>query len=209
MDKNISESNLKRLDIPLTIGFSLLSILFIVLAFANKDFFEWVFARHQNQLSWYIRPLFLIPFCFFSYKRSLAGITGTLFLLLTSMFWFPEPAFVDKSVQEFLNMEKQYFTSDWNWPKIVITILVPLSLTVLSVAFWKRNRWLGVWVLVFIAVAKMLWSLMFGGESGQSVILPAVIGLVICVLVINITFIRINRKKHSNATTDSDNTRFE
>ncbi len=209
MDNNLSKTKLSKLDIPLTVGFCLLSILLVVLAFTNKEFFDWAFARHQNQLSWYIRPLFLLPFCFFSYKRYLAGITGTMFLLLTSMFWFPEPSVIDKSVREFLDMEKQYLTSDWNWPKVVITILVPLSLIILSVAFWKKNRLLGIWVLVFIAVAKMLWSFMFGGESGQTVILPAVIGLVLCILIITIVFARINRKKRSEPASDSNNTRLE
>ena len=34
----------------------------------------WAWARHHNILSWYIRPLFLLPFCFFAYRRSLPGI---------------------------------------------------------------------------------------------------------------------------------------
>ena len=195
MDKNKISTTLKRFDKPLAAAFVLLTIVFLIVGFMNKEIFDWAFARHQNQFSWYIRPLFLIPFCFFSYKRSLAGIAGTLFLLLTSMFWFPEPAVIDKSVAEFLAMEKDYLTGDWNWAKIVTTILVPVSMTALAIAFWKRSLWMGIAVLVFIAVAKMLWSVVFGGESGQAVILPASIGLVVCIALITIGFVRMNKKK--------------
>lgn len=195
MDKNKISTTLKRIDKPLAAAFVLLSIVLLFVGFMNKEIFDWAFARHQNQFSWYIRPLFLIPFCFFSYRRSLAGIAGTLFLLLTSMLWFPEPAVIDKSVAEFLTMEKDYLTGDWNCAKIITTILVPVSMTALSIAFWKRSLWMGIAVLVFIAVAKMLWSVMFGGESGQAVILPASIGLVVCIALITIGFVRMNKKR--------------
>ena len=53
-----------------------------------NDFLSWSFERHHNILSWYIRPLFLLPFCYFAYKRSIQGIIITLIALFTSMFWF-------------------------------------------------------------------------------------------------------------------------
>lgn len=86
---------LSKKNLYLTILFSFLSILFIVIMAVNSDFFDWTFARHQNILSWYIRPLFLIPFCFFAYRHSPSGIALTIFLLLTSMFWFPVPQTVN------------------------------------------------------------------------------------------------------------------
>jgi len=181
-------NNKTELDKIIALIFGFLTLIFIIIAFTNNSFFEWVFERHQNQLSWYIRPLFLIPFCFYAYKRSWAGIFGTIFFLLTSMFWFPKPEVVSEEVKQFLIMEKEYLTGNWNLTKGLISLLVPASLAILSAAFWKRNLWLGLSVLVFIAVAKMSWSVVFGGESGKSIFIPAVIGLIICVGLIYLGF---------------------
>lgn len=65
-----------------------LTVAFIFETFNNPKFFEWVFERHQNQWSWYIRPLFLLPFCLFAYFRTWSGVSVTIFCLFTSMFWF-------------------------------------------------------------------------------------------------------------------------
>lgn len=177
--KNKSTAS-KRYDKLLALVFGALTILLIVLAFTNRAFFDWAYERHQNQLSWYIRPLFLIPFCYFAYRRSWTGIMGTLFVLLTSMFWFPKPAVVNEQVKQFLEMEKEYLSGGWGMTKILISLLVPVSLTVLAAAFWKRNLWFGLSVMALIAVAKMIWSIAYGGEAGRSVLLPAVVGLVVC-----------------------------
>ncbi len=155
-------------------------LLFLCLAFLSDSFFDWAYARHQNQLSWYIRPLFILPFCFFSYRKSLTGIAGTVFLMLTSMFWFPKPEIVNDSVKQFLDMEKEWLTGDWNTAKTAMTLIVPASLIILSFAFWKRNLWFGLSVVVFIAVAKMVWSVAFGGDSGKTIFIPAITGLIIC-----------------------------
>ncbi len=39
-----------------------------------SDFLSWAWARHHNVLSWYIRPMFILPFIFFAYKRSWKGL---------------------------------------------------------------------------------------------------------------------------------------
>jgi hypothetical protein len=64
-------------------------------------FLSWAWARHHNILSWYIRPLFLLPFCYFAYRRSVKSIALTLLALATSKFWFPEPEQPDPKVLEF------------------------------------------------------------------------------------------------------------
>ena len=175
--------HLRKYDKPTALIFGFLTLL-LILALTNHEFLSWAFARHQNLLSWYIRPLFLIPFCYFAYKRSWAGISVTIFLLVTSMFWFPEPDVVSPETVQFLQMEIDYLTSAWNPAKIMITLLVPFSLIILGAAFWKRNLLIGLAVIVLIAVAKVVWSVAFGGESGTSIIAPASIGLIICVVLI-------------------------
>jgi hypothetical protein len=185
---------LKSYDKFFAVIFGVLISFFLILAFSNNTFFNWAYERHQNQLSWYLRPLFLIPFCYFAYNRSWSGILGTMFLLLTSMFWFPKPDIVSEQVKQFLEMEKDYLSGDWGFAKIIISLLVPISLTSLGAAFWKRNLWFGLSVLVFIAVAKMSWSVAFGGEAGKSVFIPAIIGLVVCVCLIYLGFKRLEKK---------------
>ena len=189
--KNKSTAS-KRYDKLLALVFGALTILLIVLAFTNRAFFDWAYERHQNQLSWYIRPLFLIPFCYFAYRRSWTGIMGTLFVLLTSMFWFPKPAVVNEQVKQFLEMEKEYLSGGWGMTKILISLLVPISLTVIAAAFWKRNLWFGLSVMALIAVAKMIWSIAYGGEAGRSVLLPAVVGLVVCTGLIYLGYKRLH-----------------
>lgn len=186
----------KRLDLTLATVFGLLSVLFVLLAATNQTFYDWIWARHHNVLSWYIRPLFLIPFCYFAYKRSLAGILGTVFALATSMAWFSAPAGVSESVNQFLEMERQYLFSDWGAAKILMSLLVPASFTLLGAAFWKRSLWFGISVLVFIAVAKMIWSVSFGGESGKSIFAPALIGLGLCIGLVYVGFRKLHAKNH-------------
>jgi hypothetical protein len=83
----------------------------------NNEFFVWAFSRHHNIMSWYIRPLFLIPLIFIFF---------------------------------------------------------------LCLAFWKRSFKTGALVLVIMTFSKMLWSIISGGESGTSIFVPALVGLVIC-----------------------------
>lgn len=186
----------KKYDKQLGGLFLILTILFIILAMTNKSFFDWAYERHQNQLSWYIRPLFIIPFCFFAYKRSWAGIMGTMLMVFTSMFWFPKPVEVSNQVVEFLEMEKEYLTGDWGLSKVLIALLIPASLSALAAAFWKRSILVGTAVMVSIALAKISWSVVFGGESGKSVLVPAMVGLVICIILIFIGFKKMEKRRN-------------
>lgn len=166
-----------------------------------NDFFVWAFERHHNVLSWYIRPLFLLPFCYFAYKRSIKGIVITLIALATSMFWFPKPTTVNPKVDEFLEMEMDYLFGEWNFIKIVLSSLVPVTMLALAYAFWKHSWKYGLLVINLIAILKVLWSLYAGVEgSGATVILPAFIGLIICNLVIIIAY-RVVKKRNKDKST--------
>src|SRR5690554_5606161 len=113
----------RKYDKVLGLVFGLLTISFFMLSGFNSDFLNWAFDRHHNQLSWYIRPLFLIPFCYFAFNKSWTGMCATIFLLLTSMFWFPKPLETNHIVGEFLDMEKEWLSGDWDLAKISMSLL--------------------------------------------------------------------------------------
>ena len=144
-----------------------------------RAFRHWAWQRHHNILSWYIRPLFILPLAYFSYRQSLRGILLTLVALTTSMFWFPAPKRVDPRVAEFLRMEQEFLTA-LTPSKVLMLLLVPLSLGSLCLAFWKRSLGYGLLIINAIALGKLGWSLAEGSSSGRAVIAPALAGLAIC-----------------------------
>ncbi|CAG4995145.1 hypothetical protein DYBT9275_01561 [Dyadobacter sp. CECT 9275] len=182
----------KGTDRVLAFLFGLLNILLIFLFAISDDFLHWAFTRHQNQWSWYIRPFFLIPFCFSAYRHSFAGMLASVFLLFTSMFWFPEPDNIDPDVRMFLQFEINWLKSPWGAGKIFSLFLIPLSFTMLAVAFWKRSFPFGLAVLAFMALGKIAWSVWEGGSFGKSVIVPATAGLVVTSLLIYYAWRRVN-----------------
>ncbi len=175
--------NLKSIDKIMALLFALLTIALVVLAAVNSAFFKWAFERHQNMISWYLRPLALLPFCYFAYKHSWSGIFGTIFFLMTSMFWFPKPDSVSPQAIQFLAVEQEYLTGVWSISKIMTTLLVPFSLAALAFAFWKRNIWSGLLVVALMAIAKGIWSLAVSGEAGKSTMGPVILGVLICPLI--------------------------
>lgn len=143
-----------------------------------QDFIEWAWARHHNVLSWYIRPLFLIPFCYFSFKRSWTGIALTILGLITSMFWFPAPETVSDAVKAMLAAEKEYLTSEWTTFKIVMALLVPISFSLLGYSFWNRSLIIGMATIVFMLVTKIIWTFYFAPLDGVLAhLIPALVGL--------------------------------
>jgi hypothetical protein len=171
----------KKIDFIIGMIFVAATIIFIVLFLTNDMFFNWAFERHHNVLSWYIRPLFIIPMVIFAFKKSYTGIFASIFALFTSMFWFPVPAESSPQVLEFLAFEMDYLKSAWTAPKIIISLAVPLFFFMLLIAAWKRNwKWL-LGVIIGAAVLKFIWSIAFSGEAGMSILKPALLGLIICI----------------------------
>lgn len=154
----------------------------VIVATGNTDeFVAWAWARHHNVLSWYIRPLFLLPFCYFAYRRSLWGIVLTLLALVTSMFWFPAPEHPGPAVREMLASERDYLTANWTLWKVLIALLVPLTFAALGLAFWKRSLVYGLAVINAAILFKIGWTFLFSSEAGAMSHLPAaVLGLVVC-----------------------------
>lgn len=185
----------RKADFILGMIFAAATIAFIVLLLTDDTFFQWAFNRHHNVLSWYIRPLFIIPMVIFALKKSFTGIFATFFALFTSMFWFPAPASSHPQVLEFLAFEMEYLKGTWTAPKIVMSLAVPLFFVMLLLAAWKRNwKWL-LGVIIGAAVLKFAWSIAFSGEAGMSILKPALLGLVICIVGIGIYIKRLRKGK--------------
>lgn len=148
-------------------------------------FIEWAWARHHNILSWYIRPLFLLPFCYFAYRRSGLGIFITILALATSMFWFPAPKTVSTEVLSALQAEKEYLLGSWTIWKLLLALLVPASFIALAAAFWRRSYMLGLFVINAMVLIKILWTLViFDKHAALAHLVPAIVGLSVVNLVV-------------------------
>ena len=166
-----------------------------------NEFLNWAWARHHNILSWYIRPLFIIPFIYFAYKRSWKGMLVTMLALFTSMFWFPAPAVVDPMVSQFLEAEKEFILGPLSAQKVFFWLTVPLFFGLLALAFWKRSWWWGVAVINIAALGKVAWSVVEGGQSGWAVLIPALIGMIVCDLAVYFGVQYIHKRKVQSTTT--------
>src|SRR5215217_4113780 len=188
----------KRTDTILSVGtlaLVLLALALMVATGSTGEFIGWAWERHHNVLSWYIRPLFFLPFCFFAYKRSLSGMILTLVALATSMFWFPAPEHSDSNTLEFLAVEREYLTGDWTMTKVLMASLVPISFAALGFVFWKRSIVYGLVLMNAVVVAKLVWSFYFGNASGGLTLLPsALAGLAVCDAVILYVVHRIRKR---------------
>ncbi len=167
------------------------------------DFGDWAFDRHANPLSWYIRPLFLLPLAWFAYRRSGWGIAGTLVALATSIFWFPVPAEPDPQILEFLEFERDWLTGDWDGQKVLLSLLSPLSLAAFCLAFWRRSVLWGVVILNLMAGGKLLWGVVAGDGTGWAMTAPALAGLVIGNVVFLWALRRLrSRRRHDRSARD-------
>jgi hypothetical protein len=197
---------MKRTDVILSVGTLALVLLALVGMAATgtlDGFGAWAWERHHNVLSWYIRPLFFLPFCFFAYKRSLFGMVLTLVALATSMFWFPAPERSDPMTLEFLAVEREYLTGDWTLAKVLMALLVPISFAALGFVFWKRSIVYGLVLMNAVVLAKLVWSFYFGDASGGLTLLPsALAGLAVCDAVILYVVHRM-RKRSSRSSPKS------
>jgi hypothetical protein len=194
-------SVVKRTDLLVSVGTLALVLLALALMVATGntgEFVAWAWERHHNVLSWYIRPLFFLPFCYFAYKRSFSGMTLTLVALATSMFWFAAPERTDSQVLEFLAVEREYLTGDWTLAKVLLALIVPISFAALGLVFWKRSIVYGLVLMNAIVLVKLAWSFYFGDESGGLTLLPsALAGLAVCDVVI-LYVVRRMRKRSSS-----------
>jgi pimeloyl-ACP methyl ester carboxylesterase len=144
-----------------------------------QDVAAWAWARHHNVLSWYVRPLFLLPLAWAAWRRSGWGIAATLVALVTSMAWFPAPARPDPRVLEFLAFEREYLTGGWTLGKVLLS-LVPIALVAAyCLAFWRRSPGWGLVLLNAMALGKLLWGVVLGDGTGWAMTGPLLAGLAV------------------------------
>ena len=158
------------------------------------DFLDWAWERHHNPLSWYIRPLFVLPFCYFAYKKSVWGVVLTIVAVLSSMFWFPAPPVADERAAEFLATERRYVTGGWTLAKSAMTALVPVWFFVLAWAFWRRSWLAGFLVINVGMLLKVVWSFYFAGDSAWSIIPAVGVGAVVVNGLMLFVYWRIGRR---------------
>ena len=173
---------MKRKDVVLSVGM-LATVLLAWVALAATGsvdgFLSWVWARHHNELSWYVRPLFLLPFCFCAYRRSLTGIVATLLVFPTSLFWFPAPENPSARVEGYLAWERQFLLEGSVVARVALVLLVVAFFAALAAAFWKRSWLWGLAVLNAGTLLKVIWSVAFGGAVGWASLVPSLFTLAV------------------------------
>src|ERR687894_392374 len=171
-----------------------------------NDFLSWVWARHHNELSWYVRPLFLLPFCFFAYRRSLTGILVTLLIFPTSLFWFPAPENPSPRVEGYLAWERHFLTEGNVVARVVLLVLVVAFFVALASAFWKRSWLWGLAVLNAGTLLKVIWSVAFGGAAGWASLAPSIFTLVVtdAAILLAMRFLRRHRERQEGGARDAE-----
>ena len=174
----------RKFDIAIGILFGIMTIILIYLFFSNNIFFMWAFQRHRNILSWYIRPLFIIPIIWSAYKKRVSGISISIFGLFTSMFWFPKPNITNPEIVKFLNFEANYLKSGWTIDKIALFFTVVTFFIFIIISTWTKNWKLLLVILIAAAFFKIFNSYLLTGKSAFSMLTPAVTGLIVCMMAV-------------------------
>jgi hypothetical protein len=155
------------------IFFTLLSIVLWVMLMINVDFANWYFSRHANVLSWAIRPLFMVGFCYFALKRNATLAAAMIFLTLLSSVFFPAPEAANPMVEQFLAKEKEWILGPLSVMKITEFGALVGGIFLLGYAFWKRSLKWGITLLLLVVFLKILWGVIYGGESGITIVYAA------------------------------------
>jgi hypothetical protein len=170
-----------------------------------NDFLSWVWARHHNELSWYVRPLFLLPFCFFAYRRSFWGILLTLLVFPTSLFWFPAPEIPTPRVAGYLAWERHFLLEGSVVARVTLLVLVAAFFVALATAFWRRSWLWGLAVINAGTMLKVIWSVAFGGETGWASLVPSLFTLAVtdAAIVLAVRWLKWRRSRQEDAVREA------
>jgi hypothetical protein len=200
---------MKRTDVIMAVGM-LATVSLAVAALAAPgaldEFLSWVWARHHNELSWYVRPLFLLPFCFFAYKRSVWGIVATLLVFPTSLFWFPAPDNPSPRVEGYLAWEHQFLLEGSVVARVALVVLVVVFFVALATAFWKRSWLWGLAVINAGTLLKVIWSVAFGGATGWASLVPSLFTLAVtdAAILLAMRFLRRRKERQEGTARDAE-----
>ncbi len=162
-----------------------------------EAFGNWAWSRHHNMLSWAARSFMILPFIYFAYRRSWHGVVVSVILIATNFFWFPMPEHVDPQALEFLDAERQWMMSAWDLGKVILVLSVPISLTLLGMAFWKRSLLMGLLLIDAIFVLKAVYSVALG-ESGWALVPFLVVGCAVFNVVVLYVVRLVRNRLHHN-----------
>ena len=163
------------------------------------DFLNWAWPRHHNSLSWYVRPLFILPFAYFAYMKSARGMAWTVVALVSSMFWFPAPATADQTATTFLAVERDWITGPLTLGRLVLTALIPVWFIALAAAFRRRSWAAAALVIVAGTALKLAWSFYMAGASAWAIVPPVAVGNAICAGVLFYAYWRTKRPAESSS----------
>jgi len=131
-----------------------------------------------------VRPLFLLPFCWFAWRRSARGLLVTLLLFPATLIGFPAPAGPpDPAIAAYLDAERRMLASGWI-PVASLALAASIFLALLAAMLWHRRWLIGLLVLHRGTAAKVAWSLWAWGPAGQASVLPSVFTLLVCDVVV-------------------------
>lgn len=197
-----NEFNARRADVAaqLIVAIMLLysAALLLLALYRGESLGEWIWDRHQNQFSWYSRPLFLIPACYYAYRQRISLVVGFMVLLLCSLFWFAAPAQVPEHISGYLEWERQlFFSNDSVLPLILLVAVVVIFLGGLFYAFWRRSVWIGLLLINAGTLLKIVVSMVLGKEAGMAAIVPSLSSIAIINLVA-FAILKFRRAEKSN-----------
>lgn len=139
------------------------------------EFMDWVWERHHNEWSWYIRPLILIAFCMAAWHRRFVWTVLLAIFFPVSAAIFPAPLAPKEFVVEFLAAERALLESMTTLQLLIFVGLVVIFLSVLATAFWRRSLMWGLLVANLGGAIKLIFSILVWGETGLTALVPTLV----------------------------------
>lgn len=139
------------------------------------ELIDWVWERHHNEWSWYIRPIILIAFCMAAWHRRLVWTVLLAVFFPVSAAIFPAPMVPKEFVVEFLAAERAMLEAMTAMQLFLFVGLVVVFLSALAAAFWRKSLLWGLVVANLGGVMKLVFSVLVWGETGLTALVPTIV----------------------------------